>query len=298
MKKEVDNNKKEKKVYLPKFIIVTYSVIILFLVLVLVFIGPIAIEYLRYYLYDSFYSPDSIVILFFAILIIIVCLVLLMFVLNERTKRRINKYSLEYDNTISRFSELDSDRSYLEQQISELSDRLLSSQKRWEEVNRLILSSHNNNIKNTGEISPNSFLENFNININQYKIDESLIFVLTPFHEDYIKDYMVIKKTCSLHNYNTLRGDEEYIKGDILLHIVKCIAKSRVVIANINGRNPNVFYELGIAHTLNKPTILISHIDNDIPFDLRTQFVVIYKDYTELAKKLDKIISQISKQNN
>ena len=292
MKKE--DKKKEKKIYLPTSIIVAYSLILLILVFALVFIGPVAIDYLRHYLYDSFYSPDSIVILFFVILVLIVTIISLMFAMNERTRRRLDKYILEDDTNISTFSKLDSDRSYLEQQIAELSDRLLSSQKRWEDVNRLILSSHNYNVENMGEISPISFLANFNIDVNKYKVDEHLIFVLTPFHEDYISDYSIIKNTCFPHGYNTLRGDEEHIQGDILSHIVKCIAKSRIVIANLNGRNPNVFYELGIAHTLNKPTILISHIENDIPFDLRTQFVVIYKDDIELAKKLNEMVLQIS----
>ena len=42
-----------------------------------------------------------------------------------------------------------------------------------------------------------------------------------------------------------------------------------MVICDCTGRNPNVFYEIGIAHTLGREVILITQVDADIPFDLR-----------------------------
>lgn len=292
--KKVSNDKKTKKVYLPLPIIVMYALLLATLVLALLFVGPIAIDYLRHYLYSELYSPDLIVLVFFIILILIIFLIVLMIAMNERLRRRNNEmYSTLKNTSVSTYSKLNPDRSYLEQQIAELSDKLLSTQRRWEEVNHLIISSHNKNINNNGEISPTSFLENFNVDPSDFSVDKRLVFVLNPFHEDYISDYKIIKSTCSDLGFNTLRGDEEHIKGDILSHIIKCIIKSRIVIANINGRNPNVFYELGIAHTMNKPTVLISHVENDIPFDLKTQFVIIYKDEKELEEKLKELLLQI-----
>jgi len=208
-------------------------------------------------------------------------------------KRRYESDMDENSINISVHGGYDSDRSYLEQKIAKLSDQLLSSQKRWEDVNHLILSSHEKNISNSGIISTNEFLERFNVNPNNVTIDKKLVFVLTSFHDDNISDYQHIKKACEDLEFRTLRGDEELIKGDILSHIVKCIAQARIVIANINGRNPNVFYELGMAHTMNKPTILISHVENEIPFDLKNRFVIIYNDEQELAEKLKKTLLQI-----
>jgi len=54
------------------------------------------------------------------------------------------------------------------------------------------------------------------------------------------------------------------------------IDRSRVVICDCTGRNPNVFYEIGIAHTLGREVILITQIDADIPFDLRHLRYVTY----------------------
>jgi hypothetical protein len=51
--------------------------------------------------------------------------------------------------------------------------------------------------------------------------------------------------------------------------VVSLIDRSRVVIADCTSRNPNVFYEIGIAHTLGREVILITQNDADIPFDLR-----------------------------
>ena len=72
-----------------------------------------------------------------------------------------------------------------------------------------------------------------------------------------------------------------------------CIVKSRIIIANIDGKNPNVFYELGIAHALGKPTILISKSIENMPFDIQQNRVVLYKDNDDLEEKLSKELSRI-----
>ncbi len=51
--------------------------------------------------------------------------------------------------------------------------------------------------------------------------------------------------------------------------VVSLIDRSRIVIADCTGRNPNVFYEIGIAHTLGREVILITQNEGDVPFDLR-----------------------------
>jgi hypothetical protein len=47
------------------------------------------------------------------------------------------------------------------------------------------------------------------------------------------------------------------------------IDRSRVVVCDCTGRNPNVFYEAGIAHTLGREVILITQADQNVPFDPR-----------------------------
>ena len=83
------------------------------------------------------------------------------------------------------------------------------------------------------------------------------------------------------------------------MNIIAQIVRAEFVIANIDGRNPNVYYELGIAHAIGKPTILISNVDfpdtnieDDIGFDIRQKQIVLYRNEAELEKKL---IAQISR---
>lgn len=54
------------------------------------------------------------------------------------------------------------------------------------------------------------------------------------------------------------------------------INKSRVLLADLTGKNPNVFYELGLAHARRKPVIFVSGSIDDVPFDLRHLRVVLY----------------------
>jgi nucleoside 2-deoxyribosyltransferase len=81
------------------------------------------------------------------------------------------------------------------------------------------------------------------------------------------------------------------------MDIWKGILKARIVIADITDRNPNVFYELGIAHTLGKPVILLTQKLTDIPFDLNRFRHIVYQDnldgYDQLTKHLRASIREI-----
>lgn len=59
------------------------------------------------------------------------------------------------------------------------------------------------------------------------------------------------------------------------------IDRSRIVVCDCTGRNPNVFYEAGIAHTLGREVILITQNGHDIPFDLRHLRYIPYLDNVE-----------------
>ncbi len=90
-------------------------------------------------------------------------------------------------------------------------------------------------------------------------------------------------------------GDEDSIKGDILPYILRKIVKARLVIACMDGRNANVFYELGIAHALGKPTILISSSKEIkvVPVDVRSKYITFYKDTNDLINVLRKSINKL-----
>ena len=75
---------------------------------------------------------------------------------------------------------------------------------------------------------------------------------------------------------------------------------SSIIIANLNGRNANVYYELGIAHAIGKPVILITSEANfdQIPFDLQASKLIIYKDEKELTASLTNALARTLLETN
>jgi transcriptional regulator with XRE-family HTH domain len=114
------------------------------------------------------------------------------------------------------------------------------------------------------------------------EVEDDLVFVLMPFTESW-SDYVwndEIKKTIvelPSHSLRCLRADDLY-GNDVMIDVYESIASARIVVADITGRNANVFYELGIAHTLGKDVILLSQGTEHIPFDLLRFRHCIYSD--------------------
>lgn len=118
------------------------------------------------------------------------------------------------------------------------------------------------------------------------------VFVLMPFHSDFDDIYQVgIKASCLSAGAYCERVDEQIFIENILERVYNQIAKADIVIAEMTGRNPNVFYETGYAHALNKRVILLTQNSDDIPFDLKHYPHIIYggkiaRLKTELEKKI------------
>lgn len=73
-----------------------------------------------------------------------------------------------------------------------------------------------------------------------------------------------------------MRADEIYTPTEIIKDIWAAINNAKVIIAELTTRNPNVMYELGLSHALNKPVVMISQSTDDIPFDLRSLRCILY----------------------
>lgn len=82
------------------------------------------------------------------------------------------------------------------------------------------------------------------------------------------------------------RGDEDYFGGDIFPKVLELIVKARLIIAIIDGRSPNVLYELGVAQALDKKVILVAKEPDDLPVDIKSQRFLIYEDSEDLKKQL------------
>lgn len=119
------------------------------------------------------------------------------------------------------------------------------------------------------------------------------IFVLMPFSESLEGVYRDhIRGVTDALGLTCLRGDDFFSVESVMKDIWDAIRASRGVIADCTGRNPNVFYEMGIAHVLGKPVILITQNEEDVPFDLRHRRFIQYaytppgmKAFEELLRK-------------
>jgi hypothetical protein len=196
----------------------------------------------------------------------------------------------EYDLKLNKVK-LEAMREFYEGKIYELNEKLVSTPDRWKDVNHLLLNTQTSEKETSLYLS--NFLKSHGLTINDLEVEKKSVFVLTPFHEKNMKEYNVIASTCQNIGLQCSRGDEEYVKGDLLPHILKKIAKSRFVIANINGRNPNVFYELGLAHAMDKPVIIVSNIVEEIPFDIKSKNIILYKNEIELRNELNRTITKL-----
>lgn len=191
-------------------------------------------------------------------------------------------------------------RDSYEKQIYIMNDKLTASIDRWQDVNHLLLSSQNSQTESNS--SKNVYLSKFlkanGIKENDLKQDPMLVFVLTPFNNRFSNSYEVIKDVCMNVGLKCMRGDEEFMRSDILPHILKLICKSSIVIANIEGRNPNVFYELGLAHAMDKKTLLIAKTTENLPIDIKSKRFVIYNNFNELKSCLKDELLKLAYYNN
>jgi hypothetical protein len=201
-----------------------------------------------------------------------------------------------YDRQLQQ-AKLDDIRHALEKQMYGISDRLVQNEERWKDVNHLLLREKSqkdqDDLIKPRKISLNNFLQANGIRENNLAVDEKFIFILTPFHSKYYDQYMLIKDICVSMGYNCQRGDEEYFDGDIFPQVLKKILKARLVIANINGRNSNVLYELGVAQALDKKVILMAQSDVEFPVDIKSQRFLIYKDSEDLRSLLKSELNKL-----
>jgi hypothetical protein len=100
-------------------------------------------------------------------------------------------------------------------------------------------------------------------------IEPSLVSAMMPFDASFNAVYAALQRTAESAGLRCRRADDIWENPAVIQDVVSLIDRSRVVICDCTGRNPNVFYEIGIAHTLGREVILITQAAADIPFDLR-----------------------------
>lgn len=127
------------------------------------------------------------------------------------------------------------------------------------------------------------------------------VFVIMQFSQEYNELYNdVIKPVCESYNLECIRADEVFTTHPIIKDIVDSIKSSYIIIAEITPDNPNVFYEIGYAHAINKPTILLCDKKREkLPFDVSGFRTLFYENSiggkNKVEKDLKKFIENILK---
>lgn len=126
-----------------------------------------------------------------------------------------------------------------------------------------------------------------------FKVDPNLSFVLMPFVEAFRPIYdEIIKPVVEQFGLKCIRADDLYGSKAIIEDIWRLINEAKIIIADVTGKNPNVFYEIGLAHAIGREVIIISQTIEDVPFDLRHLRCLIYRDSVAGFRKLEAQLQQ------
>lgn len=119
-------------------------------------------------------------------------------------------------------------------------------------------------------------------------------FVIMPFSDPFNRYYEdVFKPAITEAGLEPFRADDLFTASNIINDIWAEIREAKIVLAEMTAHNPNVMYELGLAHALAKPTVLISERAQDIPFDLNSTRTITYdKDDPKWGEKLQENIKK------
>jgi nucleoside 2-deoxyribosyltransferase len=111
-------------------------------------------------------------------------------------------------------------------------------------------------------------------------------FVLMPFDPKFDDLYKFgIKGPAAELGINAERVDEQLFREGILERIYRQIDIADIVVAEMTGQNPNVFYEVGYAHGKGKLCILSTAVADDIPFDLKHRRHIVHQNSIQTLKR-------------
>jgi hypothetical protein len=123
-------------------------------------------------------------------------------------------------------------------------------------------------------------------------IEPELVSAMMPFSLPFGEVYKTLQAASSEAGLRCRRADDIWEHPAVIQDVVSLIDKSRIVICDCTDRNANVFYEIGIAHTLGREVILITQAEADIPFDLRHFRFLKYLNNSEGRAELQSKLSK------
>jgi len=129
-------------------------------------------------------------------------------------------------------------------------------------------------------------------------IETDLVAVMMPFNAAFNAVHEGIRRACAAAGYRCLRVDDIWEESTVIQDIFNLIFRAHVVVVDFTGKNPNVMYETGIAHTLGKHVVPISQSLDDVPFDMAHHRILKYLPNGEgieaMVGKLTEKLRQVS----
>ena len=116
------------------------------------------------------------------------------------------------------------------------------------------------------------------------------VFLVMPFADEYKGFYNQIFNTVDSLGMNCRRADDIFRPNVVMTSILEEIDKSRIVIADLTGKNPNVYFEVGIAHARKRNVIFLTKNENDISRNLKIMGFITYIDSMQGAVDLKKAL--------
>jgi len=129
---------------------------------------------------------------------------------------------------------------------------------------------------------------------NIFPIQKGLVFVLMPFDQELTRIYnTIVRPQIEQLDLTCRRADDLKSNQAIMYDVWKSICEAEIIFADITGLNPNVMYELGIAHALGKETIIINQKNeaSRLPFDIAHIRIIDYENTAVGSKDLEEKIT-------
>jgi hypothetical protein len=120
------------------------------------------------------------------------------------------------------------------------------------------------------------------------------IFVLMPFASEFGDVYLLgIRDVAEKLGFAVNRADDIEHNENILDVIKQRIRQCDVIVADMSSRNANVFYEIGYAHAVDRPTILLCRKEESVPFDLQSINYIAYGSIVDLRDRLERRLKSL-----
>jgi|GEM_PF-3716417 len=126
-----------------------------------------------------------------------------------------------------------------------------------------------------------------------FKVNSELGFVLMPFDPIFKPVFTeIVKPVVEGFGLRCVRADDLYGPAPIIEDVWRSINEARVIVSDVTGKNPNVFYETGLAHAVGKEVIIITQDLADVPFDLRHLRCIVYEDSVGGFRRIERELAE------